>query len=334
MLTFTQSDIYQTYDKNRAISKRIQNLLAGDAKSVVLNDKLINDLNILIRTHKETTVLKAVNSIKSGEIILVKLDIDSNLPDFLPFIKAKRGGKEFIYVNLTKYVTESRDPDYDGKTGEIDYKIDNRKLYALVITAYIYLKHLSSDTALPPSAIQISATIWARMFNKVLIKTHGITSNKERYEAFMYFAMKFFMKYYLQSPDAVVDSIAMSYIKNKKSYLIEYMESKIEELNVNPYKSFTTFCHTLFNNEISNIKGIKESNIGEKINVSFYLRKFIDMYGISTLLSLSAYPYFLFVIVSSYNMSSISNDRALEDIVAYDKKEIPKLLTALYKELE
>jgi hypothetical protein len=98
-------------------------------------------------------------------------------------------------------------------------------------------------------------------------------------------------------------------------------------------ESFDKFCQTLFNNEVSNIKGIKVNNIADSLNRSAYITKFIEMYGFASLCSLSAYPYFLFTIISSFNWSRICNDRSLEDIVFYDNKEMPKLLTGIYREL-
>lgn len=330
MRLLQNSDIYKEYiDKGDNISAKIFRIIGGQSGSVILNDKLKKEFETLQRVYKEQVVLSFIKAIKDGNIILIKSNSDNNLPTCLPFVKFKKGGETKLVINLTNYLSEKKDSD----TGDITYSIDIKQLYVLCLSGYIYYKLLDENVSLSPLIIQISSTIWSRMFNKVLIKTIGLNTNKERYEAFMYFGMRFFMKYYLDCPDVIVNNISETYLKNGKTYLINYMESKIKDLNLNLYESFESFCHILFNNEVSNIKGIKVNNVEDVMNRHFYMKRFIDMYGFASLLSLSSFPYFLFTIISSFNWSKICNDRSMEDVVFYDNKEIPKLLTAVYKEL-
>ena len=327
---FTESDIFDYLNKDNVLQSRIFKILNNKSGALVINEKLKPDLDTIQKVYRETSTLMFLSAIKANQILLVDIPLEYNLPECLPFIKHKKDGKKRIIINVSQYVNKRKDPE----TGDIEYSMDVKKLYVLCLSGYIYLKLLYKDTVLPPDTIKYSAFIWARMFNKVLIKTIGLSTNKERYEAFMYFAIRFFMKYYLECPDIVVDNISSSYLKNGKSYLIEFMETKISDLNIDPYESFSAFCSTLFNNEISNIKGIRVNNINENINISFYIKKFIDMYNLSAAMSLSSYPFFLFTIIASYNWTGICNDRSMEDIVQYDKKEVPKLLNSIYKELK
>jgi len=329
MRTFTESDIFEYLDKGNVLQNKMFKILSGESDVIILNNKLESDIKSMLKIFKEPITLKTVNAINSGEILLVKLPIDVNLPECLPYIKHRKDNKKRIIVNVTKYVTEVK----DRETGDVDYSIDIKKLYSLCVPGYLYLKLFDKAYTPSPDAMKISAIMWARMFNKVLIRTIGLTTNKERYEAFMYFGIKFFLKYYLNASDMVVENISNGYLVNGKGYLIDYMENKVKDLNLDPYKSFSDFCATLFNNEVSNIKGVKINNLEEKINLSFYLRKFIDMYNISATMALSSYPFFIFTVFSAFNWANICNDRAFEDIVYYDKKDMPKLLVALYKDL-
>ncbi len=329
MRLFAESDIFEYLDKGNVLQNKIHRILAGKSGSLILNPKLEGDIKSMVKVYKDPTTLKAANAVRSGEIILAKIPIELNLPECLPYIKHRKNGKERIIINVSNYVIENKDRD----TGEVDYTIDVKKLYSLVIPGFLYLKSMHAKYTPSPEAIKISATIWARMFNKVLIRTIGLTTNQERYEAFMYFGMRFFMKYYLDIPDALVRDISEGYLSNGKGYLIDYMETKIKDLNLDPYESFTSFCSTLFNNEVSNMKGIRINNVEENINVSFYLKKFIDMYNMSAVMALSSYPFFIFTIFSAFHWSNICNDRALEDVVYNDKREMPKLMAALYKDL-
>lgn len=330
MLTLTESDVFTRFlDKSNGVQANIMTVLGGKSGAVVLNNKLGNDLEIMLKVHKEPTTLAAVTAIKSGDIVLVTIPLNVNIPECIPLIKHKKNGRPRVLINLSRYIVESKDSD----TGEIDYSIDVQKLYSLCVPGYMYLRMFDKDCVLSAQTMKSSAIIWARMFNKVLIKTIGLSTNKERYDAFMYFAIKFFLSYYVEAPSVVVESIAESTMVGEKSYLIDIMEAKIAELKVNPYESFTTFCTVLFNNEISNIKGIRVNNIEENINMSFYMKRFIDMYNMSAVGSLISFPYFIFTVFSSYNWAGIVNDRSMEDVVQYDKKEYPKLIQSLYKEM-
>lgn len=329
MRVFTESDIFEYLNKGNVLQNKMFKILAGKSDAIILNNVLESDLKSMLKIFKEPVTLKAVNAVKAGKIVLVKIPIESNLPECLPYIKHKKDGSERIIINVTNYVTEKKDKD----TGDIDYSIDIKKLYSLLVPGFLYLQSFDARYQPSPEAIKISALIWARMFNKVLIRTIGLTTNQERYEAFMYYAMRFHMKYFLNLSDTVVDDISGSILANGKGYLIDYMETKIKDLNLDPYSSFSSFCGMLFNNEVSNIKGIRVNNIEENINISFYLKRFIDMYNMSATMALSSYPFFIFAIFSAYNWSNIVNDRTFEDVVYYDKKEVVKLMNALYKDI-
>lgn len=330
MKLFTETDIFDYLNKGNHLQSRIFKILDSKSGAIVLNEKLKPDLDTIMKVYKEPSTLMFMKAIRNNDILLVDIPLEFNLPECLPFIKYKKDGHDKLIINVTNYVSRKKDTE----TGDVEYKIDIKKLYSLCLSGYLYLALLTKNVALPPDTIKNSALIWARMFNKVLNKTIALSTNKERYEAFTYFAMRFFMTYYLECPEVVVDNISNSYLKNGKGYLIDFMETKINDLDLKPYESFSNFCEVLFNNEVSNLKGIRVNNINENINLSFYIKRFIDMYNLSAVMSLSSYPFFLFAIISSFNWSGICNDRSMEDIIQYDKKEVPKLLNSLIKELK
>jgi hypothetical protein len=329
MKLIQNSDIFDYLNKDDHLKDKITKVLGSMSGAIILNNNIKKELDMLQRLYKEQSVIAIIKEIRENNILLVKIPVAYKFPTCLPFIKYKKEGKPKLVINLTDYIKEKKDMD----TNEVEYSIDIKQLYVLCLSGFIYYKLLEENVTLPPDVIKTSSIIWSRMFNKVLIKTIGLNTNKERYEAFMYFGMRFFMKYYLDSPDVVIENISNSYLKNGKTYLISHMEEKIKYLNVDINESFDKFCHTLFNNEVSNIKGIKVNNVADALNRQSYLAKFIEMYGFASLCSLGSYPYFLFVIISSFNWSKICADRSLEDIVFYDSKEMPKLLSSIYKEL-
>lgn len=326
MRSFVESDIYETLRRITKIDTSIANIINHRAKAIVLNKELIPDLKIVPKLFKEATVLSAVNAVNIGDILLIKLSPEFNLPDCLPFIKYSKDGKAKVLVNVTKYLSETPDKD----TGSITYKIDAKKLCAMIVPAYVNLK--MDNNAFPGvSVLQPAAMLWSRLFNKILIRKMSINSTPERYEAFVYFGMKFFLRYYMQAPDKIVDDICMSSLKNGKSYVIEYMESKIEELQLDPYESFESFCTTLFNNEVSRIRGMRIGAADEVINVSFYIREFQKTYTETALMALSAFPYFIWVMYGAYIKAGICFDRSFQDILTYDDKEVIRMFNTLFK---
>ena len=327
MLNFINSDVFGFLNKGNAIQARILNLLNSKAGAVVLNSPLKSSIDTMVRVFKEPTVLKIVQAINNREILLVDIPLENNIPDSIPFVKERKDGKDRVIVNVSKYVVSTTIDD------NTEYKIDPLKLYALVFPAYVYLKLVSPTSVLSPDAMKFSAFIWARMFCKVLNKVIGLSTNKDRYNAFMYMAIRFYLKYYMEAPDGIVDSISQSYIGKEKPYILTFMESQIESKGLNPYENLTEFCKVLFNNEVTNLRGMRIDGIGDKINLSYFIKQYTTMYSMTALMSLSSFPFFLFTIFSAYKWAGFVNDRALEDVISYDKKEMEKLLGSLYKDL-
>lgn len=331
MRAFTKSDVFMNnIDKGNVVQKKIFDIVGGKVQTVILNDKLTLDLEKLKKIYKEPALMKAVDAVKNLQILLVKLPLDDNLPKLLPFFKYRKNGQARVLVNLTGYINESNDPD----TNTISYSMNNsRTLYTFILSAYIYLKLIDDRTTLPPDAIKYSAILWARLYCKIL-KSAGMIQDSDRKDAFMYFAMKFFMKYYLETPDVVCDNIALGYLPNGKKFpLIIDMETEIESLGLNPYNSFIDFCTTMFNSRVTGLKGLRVKNVEDSINTTFFLTKFIENYHEQAYMALCAYPFFIMVIIDGMNKGNICNDRYLEDIVLYDNKETTKLLNSIYKEL-
>lgn len=330
MRAVTESDVYdKLINKNNAINSKIAEIASNNAATTILNEKLQADFDIMLKVYKSPETLGIINSIKNHEMIVFTADLASSIPSCMPFVKYKKAGKDRVIVNVTAYVAETKDSD----TGDIEYHVDVKKLYALCLPAYLTLKLFDKSTSLPPQVIQLSSLMWAKMFNKILNRTIGLTTNKERYEAYMYFAMRFFMMYILQSPEAVADSISNVYLKNGKGYLINFMEERIKQKGINPYESFETFCNTLFDNDISNIKGVRVNNLSETMDYTFYVKKFIETYRYQSVLALASFPYFFFTIHASYRYSDIVSDRAFEDVVLDNSKDMPTLLAGIYKQL-
>lgn len=332
-----ESDVYKDFDHGgEAMSNKIGAILTRPEAAIIINNKMPYTLERFRKTFKDSIVVKVLEAVQNGDMVLFVAAPEYNLPSCLPFFryKNKKNGKMKVGVNLTNVVREEKQTDSLGeKTNEVmEYVIDDINIvYSMLVPAYIQL-NVDSASAFNPKVLQYGSLFWGRMFNKILVKTIGLSTSKERYEAYLYYAVRFFLKYYIGAPDSIVDSISMSTLKTReKSNLILYIEDKVKENGINMYASFTDFCQTLFSNDISNIKGIRitSANPNEQINVSYYIRKFIDNYHQSTLMSLGSIYYFIWVITCVQMRAHLCNIKMFDDICS--KSEMGTFMNAVYQ---
>lgn len=341
MRQLNESDIFRTNQRQaNDLNTKIRLVLNNSAEdTVILNRKLNSQLATLRATFKESIVRKVCDAVDNGEIILYCTSPTYMLPTCMPFYKYNKSGKIKVNVDLTNFIRV----DTNAETGEKMYSIEVKKFYVLLVSAYLYLRIFEKKTVLPPAVAETSATIWAKMFCKVLANEVGLATNVERYDAFMYFAVKFFCRYYLESPEAVANNIAMSVLKKRarrdinpiagndiRTPLIHYIENQIEERNINIYESLNTFLTTMFNFEITGIRHSRISEKGKSLTVTYFINKFVKTYDFAALYALGAYPYFIYVILGVFNNAFMFNDRILEDIISTNSREVPGLLNALY----
>ena len=326
MRLYTNSDIFIKMNSGNAIYNQIVNSVKSINETCILNSKLADSLDNMQRAYKETLALKSADAVKAFEIILIAMPIDKRFPANIPYIKTKRNGKDCVIVDVSKYATVKRSED-----GTIlEAKCDIPKLYNLLIPAYIALTVLNGQTVISTETTKWMAFLWAKLFNKILTKERIFVGNQERYEAFMYFAMRFFMIYYLETPAAIVDKISSEFIQNVKSKYILMIESNLNQKGINLYENWSTFAYTMFSNEITNIRAI--TNV--EMNAEQYLRTFSSSMGKDgAYLALWSADYFFYCLFVTYNRAYILNDRAWDTIVNENAKIMPRILSGLYKEI-
>lgn len=313
-----------------AITNKTKAIISGSNAEFITYENLEPTFNNMKKFYKEPVILKMIEAVQKGTLIpFYVVNKAQGLPTCLPFVKYKKGGVSRVAVDLSNDLKVTKDPDSGYKT----YSIDTRKLYVRLLAAFLSLDVFGPNYILHPQALEIAAKMWARMYCKVLNRTIALNTSKERYEAFMYFCIRFFLSYIMECTDKVVDDISSNYLSHGKTYLINSMEATISEKGLEPYKDFMSFCTTMFNNEVSNLKGVRTSNVSESISHSFFIKEFIKMYDYSSVFALAAFPYFLFVIIATNNMARIMSDAAFEDVTMVDNKEYVKLLNTILSEV-
>ena len=325
MRNYKDSDVYQEMNGG----DKIYDALASSIRSINTNSVLnshITNLNMLYKAYKESILLKIMEAIKNYEIIIVSLPLDKRFPAYIPYVVTKRNGKECVIVDFSKYVSVVRNTDDTIQSAELDIS----KAYSILVPSFIALKVLNNKTVISSEVTKWLAYLWGVMFNRVIKGQRVFVDNQERYEAYMYFAMKFFMKYYLESSDAIVDKVSMEFIKNTKSKYILTVESRIRQKNINLYESFGAFTRTMFNNEVTNIK----TDTHVDINLESYIRLYSNQMGRNgAYLALWSADLFFYCLFNSYTKSNILFDRAWLDITNTNPKIMGRVVNGLYKEL-
>ena len=326
MRKYSDSDIFIRMNTGNAIQNQLANALKSIDEKVILNDRLKDSLEAMNRAYRESITTQVSDAVRNYRIIVVAPPIDKRFPAIVPYLRAKRNGVNTVIVDISKYVVIKR-----NGAGDIEeLKIDIPKLYNMLVPAYIALEVLNEETVISTETMKNMAFLWAKMFNKVLMGQKIFVGNQERYAAFMYFAIRFFLIYYMQAPLPVVDNIANQYIDNVKSKYIQIIEANLKQKQIDLYKDWTTFAFNMFSNEITNIHAITNVDM----TVDQYLRLFGNYMGRdSAFLSLWSADYFFFCIFNAYNKSYIVNDRAWSSIVDENPKTMPRILSGLYKEL-
>lgn len=331
MLELKESDIFKKYvNKNNSLFGKI-NMILLDPQTIILNDILYPEIKKkIVDKKKDVMATKMASAVNSRDIMLFITPPEKRLPGLMPFFSYKQNGIRKVALNLTDLVIVRKEP-----TGEVEYDISNsiNKLYALLYASYLTLKHLDSNVVLSPDTLYYSAVLWADMFNKPVYDVVG-QNNIDRRRAFMYFAIRFFLGYYMQCPEQQIDSLSMKYVntwQQGKNQFIIGMEDKIAEKDINIYDGFMTFCKTLFNNEITLIKGIRVNNLEAAMNVNFYIQRFIQTYSENALLSLCSYPYFVYVLIAATSKSDLVKHKSFERIFKDEANMVNKLLISLLK---
>lgn len=320
MRSIMQTDIYKQTTKNFAIESKLENLISGKAGKRLSVDDIASHILSLNRSYKDPVLVRAIDEFKNGNIILIYCnDMKDSLPPFMPFVKFAKGANKKVLVDLSYMMTE-RDGIYNIRQIE--------SLYCMLTVAELTLELFDPKSILPIDVISICAQMWAKMFCKVLNRQIALNINRDRYEAFNYFAAQFFCRYILETPIVTANSVSESLLYNGKSPLINDIEGEINSNKLDIYGSFQNFCHVMFNNEITGMRSGARGS-GEEMNYVTYLSAFMKEFDRSSLFGLAAFPYFLLMIFRVNTGSRDINKRALEEIMMN-----PKQFMIIFKELQ
>ena len=325
MRDFRQSDIFTAMNNGNAIMTQLAIAVRSIDAKYILNDKLKEPIENMNKAYRDTLTTKVIEAIRSNRLILISMPIDRQFPSSVPYFKVKKHGQDVVIVDLTKFAVTQR-----SDTGAVEsVKIDIGKLYGMATPAYIALEVLNEHTAIPSGIMKDMAYIWAKLFNRILTSQKIFIGSKERYEAFMYYAAKFFLIYYMQAPLPVVDNISSSIINGIESQYLVTIENRLKHKKIDLYHDWTTFAKTMFSDEITNIKSAATAGM----TVEQFLRLYATYMGRDAIIALWSADYFFWVIFNAFNHTWIVNDRAFQSIVDEEPKVMSSMLRGIYKEI-
>lgn len=338
MLTFRNTYIYKNcIDINGEYTKKIIEIIKGN-KCEVINDYIARTLQDIGRDNPSLLTQKAVTKVQSKEILLIVAPKELQLPKPLPFVKFSKGGmnKDQVIVDVSRF---SKLRSVEGEKTE--YSVDYRVLTTLITSAYVTLEFCDDNALLPPDIIKYSAILWAMMYCKVLNGMIQLSTSPDRYYAYMYMAIKFYVIRIMGASEVLANNIGESYIaryyngKKENNTFLASMELVIKTKMMKPFVDFDEFCYVMFDDEVGNLKGVKVANIQGHVNTYEYVRRFIRSYQFESVMTLGSFPYFYMTLLSGYSRDMMVNGRTMQEIVRDDPdKNYEHLATALIKNIK
>lgn len=298
MKSLESTFIYGHLNSSNGLTHNIAQLLT-DAETLS-RDNLEEAFIIITKNFKFPLKHKVIESFNNGEIILKMSNGKTKLPTCLPFILTKNNeGNIVSVINVGLYGSKHKDTD--------DVRIDPKKLYCMMEAAYLakicYLN--SRQLASRSIVIKHGSIIYSTMFARVFNKKYALNIDKSRYHKVIMLASKFFMINHLGMSDS---DITFNYaIKNCPNGNIMALQELNDSFSTENFANLDTF--------ITALSSIEYGLQFKDLTTRNFLEAFISMYDGSNLLSLEAFPYFVYNVLSVTNGAFINNQYVLEDIV-------------------
>ena len=328
MKLIQESDIYGFIQGGHAdtMNKHIADLISKGMK--VITKEIDYNLRTVEKAFKDPLTTEALNAVMSGKIQpFVAIKPTDAMPMYMPFIKYTTStGETRVAIDLTQIAAVK----YDIVNDIWDIDINNSKLYVMLVSAYVYLNFSNKTSVLTPSLMDMTGNIWAKLLLRIFDNKFGLSTNRERKEAFTYFAKKFYLKNILEAVDGVVENNVLNIFPMKeKSKMVKEIEISVADRGIDMYESFQTFVTTLLNYEITGLSASRLNLPKDKMGLSFFMKEFITLYGAPAGFSLAAFPYFMWMLISANNRGWIFNGE--KNIEAMSKTEFPKIMTEFYR---
>ena len=325
-----ESDIFMNeLNKNNVIFNKLNLILSNAIPSTtILNQILYPEIKRkIVDKRRDAISMEIANAIVQGNLVLFTIAPDKRLSDMIPFFAYTQNGVRKVAVNLCSMIRVNR---LDNETQDYEMGDHVDQIYAVLVASWLTLTKFEKKSVVTPGVMENASILWAEMFTKPLFDVVGL-NNIDRKNAFMYLSIKFFLRHFLEVSEDSANAIALKHVGVKNS-LILYMEDKIEHLGLDMYEGVIPFLKILLNNEVSMVKGMRVNNIDNSMNISFYMTKFSQTFGSNALLSLCAFPYFVYTVMAAASKTRMMKDKAFDRIFSgHNSKALNKLIIEVQK---
>lgn len=291
--TFT----YRNLNRSNALSENMMKLMQNGY--VMTEKELEEPLMIINKNFKFPLKFKVLDAFKNGTIQIM-YGTNSKIPTCLPFFLTKTNkGRIVAIINVDIYGT------YDKENNSL--KIDPKKLYCMMESAYLSIICYEHSTELSTKALVLSAgsNIYSMMFTRVLNKKYSLNIDKTKMHKVIMLSSMFYLINIMGMTN--MDNAFNYALKNCPNGNIYTLQQTIAMFNERDFTDLETFIKALTRPEVGlNLKDLTVRN---------YLEAFIGMYESSALLAVESFYYFLYNILSVTNGAYVNAQYVLEDIV-------------------
>ncbi len=253
MKSYSETFTFKQFDRDFHIAQTMKELKAHMKiiPKEVMENQMINIEHIVNIPIKK----QVMKDYRENGVVFYIVDDDFIMPSTVPIFitkNAEGASKYNAIVNITPFAKITKD-----QFGEIsEVRIDDRKLFVLLATAWFYRKWFSDETSfyMNTKLMQVAANMYAKLAYKILDKKWSIGIDFKRIDICL-FIFAYFFAYYMAGDEKRALDIATTI-----SGLSSVTEGKkvAEQITLNikspssPFKSFED-CIMLLNASLSDI---------------------------------------------------------------------------------
>lgn len=322
MKLYSETFTYKQYDENFHISSMLKDL----KNHITIVDKEVFSSKVLeIDKMVNISIKKSVmKDFDEKAIVFFVTNDDFPLPSTVPVFIVPDKTSNLRYraiVNITGHSKISKDEF--GKIESVE--IENKKMFTLLATGWIYRKLFLDDSAffINSGIVKVAANMYARLCYKILDKKWSIGVDFKRVDVAMVIFAYFFAYYVAGEPKRALDIASAIDAVTNLNEGVKVARDIIKHVKdpKHPFKDFRD-CIELLNKSISEIV---------PIDALTFIGVFAQHWQGSTVPGIDYLPYFVMTIVSSFIGAGLARDTAVLQVVRKDADTFIKMLSEVYK---
>ena len=316
MKSFTSTYTFSLFDKEFHIKSLIKDIRSK--MNVISKEDLELSILDIEKTMNIPFKKKVLDDYNKGNIIIYTTDASFNFPATIPILIMKDDDTIKAIINMTSFISYVKDEE--TLTNKI--KLDNKKLFSYMCTAWLYKSWMIDDKPISNNGelLKVAGNMYAKFIYKVLDKRYSIGLETFAFDYCGSLSALFFAK--CVAGASLQSSISTSYsipsIQN-----IDNTSDFIYKCNINKNTKLETFedlCK-LLNNYVPKLS---------KVDPIIFISEFSRIWNGSVVPAIDFFPYFAMMIFSAYIGGNIGKDLLINATAKSDITDFVKIISALY----